>query len=116
MIKKKNDVLLIFGITDSYVDTIVNELVGLKRHNKMFWNNADYYEHYKEWGEGEKVWYQIIENLGLAFNNNEVSMIQNRRNILSFAWTEKVNDFKKATIQKPIEVNRKICGVMTFEY
>ena len=41
--KKKKDVVLVFGITKDYVFALANTLIGLKKHNKKFWDDIIVY-------------------------------------------------------------------------
>jgi len=40
---KKKKVAIVFGITDNYTDMLANTLIGLKKHNKKFWDDIIVY-------------------------------------------------------------------------
>ena len=39
----KKDVAIVFGITSDYIFALSNVLIGLKKHNKVFWNDIIVY-------------------------------------------------------------------------
>lgn len=43
MSNKKKKVAIVFGITDNYTDMLANTLIGLKKHNKKFWDDIIVY-------------------------------------------------------------------------